>query len=139
MTVEIAILVFGAIAAIIGALGGLGGLAALLTIRSTRSRTHAEAGKAGADAAATLVSGASELIEDLRGELEFTRQRVDELQAQLQNSAQERAVLQETLDHAIARLTTLEARDQAQRKQIELLRQRLAEMEAEGRVFLATA
>lgn len=137
MTIEQAILVFGAIAAVLGAVGGLGGLAALLTLRSTRSRTRAEAGRADANAAATLVSGASELIEDLRAELEFTRQRVDELQEQLQNSAQERATLQETLDHAIARLTTLEAQDQAQRGQIELLRQRLAEMEAENKRLLA--
>jgi len=133
MTVEQAILIFGAVAAIVGALGGLSGLAALLSIRSTRGRTDAEAGKAGADAAAVLIGGASELVEDMRRELDFTRKRVDELQAQAQNEAQKSAILQETLDHAMGRLTMLETENESLRGQIELLRRRLAGLEAENK------
>ena len=132
MTVELAILIFGALAAFVGALGGLGGLAALLSIRSTRGRTDAEAGKAGADAAATLIGGASEFVGDMRRELDFTRKRVDELQEQLQNGAQKSAILQETLDHAMARLTMLETENESLRGQVELLRQRLTELETEN-------
>jgi len=84
--------------------------------------------KVGADAAASLARAASDLAGDLRQEIDYLRQCVDDAEKREQELRQQVATLQETLDMTIRRVNELEHENRVLREDNRRLGARVGSM-----------